>query len=110
MIDVEVPHFDDSSRWRKGNCDICGKTNVDIVLAESPLTSEKYTYCKDCLYNGIERYEDIVTYLASSIARIEDLKLSELPSDIKEIVYSTMTHNKISAEELVNDVKAKLNR
>lgn len=42
------------------NCICCNK-EAQLYLTESQLSMQKFHYCKECLENGIEPYEALIT-------------------------------------------------
>ena len=46
-----------------GKCDVCGK-ETDVVVCASSMGAVSWSYCKNCLQDGLEPYNAIVSYIA----------------------------------------------
>lgn len=70
-----------------GGCSVCGK-NTDVAVCCSAFGAVTYSYCEDCLKNGLEPYWAMVNYIANA---------GRFPEDISEIY-----------QELCRDILKKL--
>ena len=58
----------------QGKCDVCG-IETDIYVCASSMGALSLGYCKDCLREGLEPYEIMVSYIACA---------GHYPKDINE--------------------------
>lgn len=84
-------------------CDVCGKERETFVAA-STYGPESFAYCEECLKNGKEPYDAIVTYISCA---------GHFPDDINETyqkdVRRQLKLHGISEDQFIEDVEKAIN-
>lgn len=81
-----------------GRCDVCGKSGK-IYVAASTMGPVSFAYCEQCLANGAEPYQAMVSYVACA---------GHFPNDInkqyQDVVRSILRYLGKTESEFISDV------
>lgn len=87
-----------------GKCDVCGK-ETEVAVCCSAFGACSFAYCKDCLEQGLEPYNQMVEYIASA---------GEYPKDINSLyideIKHILKHLGKSEQQFADDVKSSIMR